>query len=98
MDQYQEYSIYSGKSNNIFSVKLLEITFIFFIIFSVICKITNHEFIHYSGVISKIINFVVSKLVNYLNKIFYILYNKTILFMYYIFFFKKIYVYIKYIN
>jgi len=62
MDQYQEYSIYSGKSNNIFSVKLLEITFIFFIIFSVICKITNHEFIHYSGVISKIINFVVSKL------------------------------------
>jgi len=62
MDQYEEISIYSGKNSNISSIKFLELVFIFFIIFSVICKITNHDIIHYSGILSKIIDFVVNKL------------------------------------
>jgi len=62
MDQYEEISISSGKNSKIFSIKFLELVFIFFIIISVICKITNNDFIHYSGVLSKIINFIVNKL------------------------------------
>jgi len=71
MDQYEEISISSGKNSNIFSIKFLELVFIFFIIFSVICKITNNDFIHYSGVLSKIINFIVNKLVIIQNNIIY---------------------------
>jgi len=44
------------------SVKLLELAFIFIIIFIVVCKVTNYEF--NPTVLNKLHSFIINKLVN----------------------------------
>jgi len=45
------------------SVKFLELAFIFIIIFSVVCKVANYEFVH-SKILNKIYSFIINRLVS----------------------------------
>jgi hypothetical protein len=45
------------------SVKFLELAFIFIIIFSVVCKVANYEFVH-SKILNKIYSFIINRLNN----------------------------------
>ncbi|ORX49223.1 hypothetical protein BCR36DRAFT_412743 [Piromyces finnis] len=64
VSQYEDLSLSSiGQSKNFYPLKLLELVVIFGFIFSVICKVTNHNSIlHESAIINKIYSFILSKM------------------------------------
>jgi len=62
-NQYEEISISSmNQSGKFCSLKLLELVFIFGIIFSVICKVTNYNVLRNGTLISKIYTFILTKM------------------------------------
>jgi len=71
MDQVNQYEDFSMSSNSVnqsrkfFSLKFFELVFIFGVIFSVVYKLTNHNVLRNTTIITKLYTFILSKLVMY---------------------------------
>ncbi|ORX83465.1 hypothetical protein BCR32DRAFT_291955 [Anaeromyces robustus] len=63
MNKYDNSSYSIVDNTNANSIKFFELAFIFLIIFSVVCKVTNYNYTN-SSIVSKIHNFIITKLSN----------------------------------